>query len=145
MKREKVRVWWQKLDADGNVIEKGVDEKEYVSWGCAINRAEKLFGKSRYWRPSITNETDIGVEPRIRWRISHRDPWVDYYEEKACDICGAVHMRKHTDYGYDQGDFFWMSKSKDDTENKYRGRSVICPDCAGKIIKCIKKLERGRK
>lgn len=147
MKREKVKVWWQKLDTDGNEIERGCDNKEYINWGSAINRAEKLFGKARYWRHSISNEKVVvdDAEPRIRWRISNRDPFTDYYEDRECEICGTVHKRKHTYMGYDMGDFFWMSLAKNDPDNKYRRRSVICPDCTEKLVKCIKKLEKGGK
>jgi hypothetical protein len=144
MKVQKVKVWWQKLDADGNEIEKGCDNKEYMNWGSAINRAEKLFGSRRH-QTYIETETPEGAEPRIRWRISHRDPFTDYYEERECDICGTVHKRKHTDYGCDLGNYFWISMDKDDPDHKYRGRSIICPECKEKLVKCIKKLEKGGK
>ena len=145
MKIEKVKVWWQKLDADGNVIEHGEDDREYVNWGSARNRGEKLFGKGRYWSPSVYNETPVGVEPKIRWRISHRDPWAEYFGEYECDICGAIHKRKETNYGYDQGDRFHMYLMDKELNNKYRDLHRICPTCADKLTKYINKLQKGRK
>lgn len=136
MENQKLRVWWRKLDEDGNEIERGVDDREYVNASWAYNRGEKLFG-SRYNNP-------------IQYHINHRDPWATYTCEVTCETCGQVFIGE--EHAFAEGhvknaDSMCMFIRSDTMKELVGGRifpkynDKICPECAKKIYEFIKSLK----
>jgi hypothetical protein len=140
MENQKLRIWWRKLDEEGNEIERGVDDREYVSFGHACNRAEKLFGP-RIYRHNKT----------LEWRIALRDPWAKYTCEVTCSVCGQVFISEehayHEGYPVNSDSVHLYTKSGDmagivdGRRPDYNG--YCCPDCAVKIHNFISGLRKG--
>ena len=86
MEDKKLRIYWRKLDENGNEIERGVDDREYVYLGNAQNRAYKLFG------------TYAEHKGRIQWHAGYRDPWAKYYRDVQCNACGGVFSAEESPY-----------------------------------------------
>lgn len=142
MENQKLRVWWRKLDENGNEIERGVDDREYTCYGYAYNRGRKLFGH-RYLAKG---------ESGIEWNVAIRDPWAKYTCEVTCCVCGqifiseehrmhacfpisadSVHLYTHSD----------VMKELIDGARHAEYNGWCCPDCAMKIHKFITGLRKG--
>lgn len=144
MEIRKVRVWWRKFDEDGNEIEKGFDEREYVNYGAAINRACKLFNSDRHiWSVGWVHKDENTQQPVLEWRIAERDPFVDYWGNYRCDICGAMHKRKENIHGGDIGDNLYVNLMNNEHNKRHRHKNRMCPDCAEKIHKFLFELSVG--
>ena len=139
MENQKVRIYWREFDEDGNVINRGVDDREYVNAGWAYNRAMKLFG------PRYSNK-------RFQYRIAWRDPWEKYTCEVECRVCGQTFVCEESEWTSGRpmdADCVHMylrsCAMKDLTDGarypKYDG--YCCPDCARKIHNFICSLRKG--
>lgn len=137
MENQKFRVWWRKLDEDGNEIERGVDDREYVSFGHAHNRGYKLFG---YRNKQVT------------WRVSYRDPWAKYTCEVTCSVCGQIFLSEehcqHENFPIGADSVYVYTKSDSlkpliDGERYPDYNGYCCPDCAKKIHNFISGLRKG--
>lgn len=127
MEENKLRVYWRKLDENGNEIERGYDGREYTTYGRACNRGYKLFGSKH----------KVG---EFEWRVSWRDPFEKYTCELTCDACGSVYTVDEFTYSNDSfPDTDVFTFRFHEFENKYAYRRV-CPECARKIYGFISGL-----
>ena len=118
---DKFKVYYKEFDSDGNEIASGIDSREYVNYGSAINRARKLYGD----------------RSRFKYEVAWRDPWVDYTENTVCKCCGKSYERPVTHFGYDNSHSLYLSdrRNRRETINWF-----ICPDCYEKIKQFINSL-----
>ena len=142
MENQKLRVYWREVDENGNEIKRGVDDREYVNYGSAENRARKLFGSC------FVRKGESGIE----WRVTIRDPWAKYFGECECKVCGQVFMSEeypHTPGYFRDADSVHLYTRSDvmkeltDGERCPEYNGWCCPDCAMKIHKFITGLRKG--
>lgn len=124
----KYKVYYIEYDENRNEIARGVDSREYINWGNAMNRARKL-----------------GYTDRKRYdcQIAWRDPWVKYTEKVKCSICGVEYDCPLSHEGYRRDITLHITD-----HNAPRGCahansfSHICPECYEKIKTFIDDLKK---
>lgn len=129
--KAKYKVYYIEYDEDRNEIARGVDSKEYINYGNALNRARKLGYTDRN---------------RYDYEVAWRDPWVEYSVNRKCEICGWGYRSPitHEGYGLDPRVHLCDFDENGRARNKHNYRHV-CPVCYGKITKFIDKLKGGQK
>lgn len=131
MEEKKLKIYWRKLDENGNEIERGSDNREYLTYGRALNRGYDLFG---------SNRKTGGLE----WQVCWRDPWEKYTCELTCNTCGTVYTADERTYSngalYDTDTFLFRFQKIDNRMRSHR----ICPECANKIYEFISELGKGK-
>lgn len=113
-----LKVYFKEFDSDGNEIRRGVDTREYVKYGSAANRGEKLYGD----------------RTRFEYKIAWRDPWVEYIEPTVCTCCGKSYDRPVTHLGAGKGGSMYLYG--------YIG-GPVCPDCYEKLRGFVDSLMEG--
>ena len=129
MEEKKLRVYWRKFDDDGNEVERGYDNREYITYGRALNRGYDLFGGKH-------------ISGEFEWQVCWRDPWEKYTCELTCDTCGTVYTADERTYSNDalyDTDMFSFRFLKINDRMCYRR---ICPECANKIYEFILGLRK---
>lgn len=124
MTESKFKIYYKEFDSNGDEISSGVDDKEYINYGSAINRAIKLYGDRK----------------RFKFEVAWRDPWIEYTVPSTCKCCGKNYERQVTHMGYDRSDY--VSLSDHSKQHKYFN-GYICPDCYEKIKNFINSLSEG--
>lgn len=119
-----LRIYYKELDANGNEINRGIDEKEYINYGSAVNRARKLYGDRN----------------RFEYEIAWRDPWIDYTKTTICKCCGELYERTVTHQNWDCSHNIFLYK-RDNRRESISG--YICPDCYEKIKGFISSLKKN--
>ena len=121
--QDKFKIYYKELDANGNEIRRGVDEKDYINYGSAINRARKLYGDRN----------------RFEYEVAWRDPWIEYTVPSTCKCCGKPYERAVTHIGYDNSHNLVIY----DRGNRHEGiHGFICPDCYEKLKRFIGSLKK---
>ena len=124
MTEPKLKIYYKELDSEGNEISSGVDDKEYINYGSAINRATKLYGDRK----------------RFKVEIAWRDPWIDYTVPSTCKCCGKNYERHVTHMEYDRSSYVNLIDRSNPRECFH---GYICPDCYEKIKNFINSLSEG--
>ena len=132
MEEKKLRVYWRKFDENGNEIERGSDNREYLTYGRALKRGYDLFGSNRK-----TGE--------FEWNVCWRDPFEKYACELTCSACGSVYAADEITYSngaFPDTDVFTFRFHEFDDKYSYRR---VCPECARKIYGFICDLRKGKR
>lgn len=123
----KLKIFWKKIDKDGNEIERGVHPKEYKYYGSASKVARYKYPYNEGYRCNIT----------------YRDPWQKYTHEAQCDICGTIHTVEQSYSGYDYDSNVYLVEHYDSVERYRKNYNNVCPDCIRKIREFISSMEVG--
>lgn len=123
----KLKIFWKKIDNDGNEIERGVHPKEYKYHGSALKTA-------RYKYP---------YREGYRYIITYRNPWEKYNHEVQCDICGTIHTIEQSYGGYDYDSNVYVVEQHDSEERYHKIYGDLCPDCIRKIREFISSMKVG--
>jgi hypothetical protein len=128
----KVKIWFQTLDDEGNVIGTGVYHKEYSYYGTAHNMAHKLYGGKK----------------NIKYDIGILNPFVDHFTDAVCDICGETYSQ-HVDahFGLSRPDHCVSIHSSvippEDGRKRYYKYHHTCPKCIVRINNFVNSLREG--
>lgn len=130
MFKPKFRIYYKELDDNGNEIRRGIDDKEYVNYGSAINRGRKLYGD----------------RTRFIYDVAWRDPWIEYTEPTTCKCCGKSYERPVTHDMCNKGHHIYLTNISTVPLSPARHfRGYICSDCYEKINSFIGSLTEGEK
>ena len=121
----KFKVYYKEFDSEGNEISSGIDSREYVNYGSAINRARNLYGD----------------RSRFKYEVAWRDPWVEYTVPCICKCCGKTYERPVTHMDIDRSNY--VSLIDRNKPGKYF-HGYICPDCYEKIKCFINSLKESK-
>lgn len=124
MAEPKLKIYYKEFDSEGNEISSGVDDKEYINYGSAINRARKLYGDRK----------------RFKFEVAWRDPWIEYTVPSTCACCGKNYERPVTHMGYDRSSYVSLI---DRSKPREYFHGYICQDCYEKIKNFINSLSKG--
>ena len=129
---EPLKIWYKHFDESGNEIGRGVYHKEYKTYGHACNMAKKMYGSK-----SQTPKT-------FEWAVCSRDPWINYYKEETCDICGKTFTIPESPNGITRPDHIIARKYNDESRIDWdvSKRYVTCPDCMSSVINHISSLSK---
>lgn len=124
MAESKFKVYYKEFDSEGNEIKSGIDDREYINYGSAVNRARKLYGD----------------RSRFKYEVAWRDPWVEYTVPCVCECCGKTYERPVTHMEYDCSHYVSLI---DRAKPREYFHGYICPDCYEKIKRFINSLTEG--
>lgn len=120
------KIWFIEFDENGNEVTRGVYPKEYKNFGNAERIAREKFGY-KY----LDN-------PKYKWEVCHRDPWVTYSHLATCPICGNSYDRPENIYGWDRGNNIYLGYG----HRKYNSYKP-CDDCMDAFDKFIEERKKG--
>ena len=120
------QIYFIELDADRQVIAKGVYPKKYKYPGNAYRIAREKFGDRN----------------RYDYEVSWRDPWTEYSTTTTCDICGKEYERPEDHYGHDRGQHVDIRDRKAYWHDRDRNNCYFtCPDCTDRVRVFISSLK----
>jgi hypothetical protein len=109
------RIWFAKVDENGEVLSTEVYGRKYKIMGHAWNTGVKLSYEKG---------------PDYRFRVAKRNPWKEYERTVTCERCGEEFLAPEAPDG-------WSSPSNcsvfDNDSECRRIHKILCPDCIGKI------------
>lgn len=120
LKNERYKIFYIEYDENGNEISRGVDDKTYSSRGWAWNRIEKKYGDKRF-----------------HCHIAKRDPFVNYYNDAVCDICGCSYSRPEDDLGCDIGATIAINRRYKKVFNERYIYYNVCPKCIDEVLDTV--------
>lgn len=115
------RIWFAKVDENGEVISVEVHDKKYKSM-------------SRAW--TIASNLSYEKGPDYRFRVAKRNPWKVYERTITCERCGEEFKEPETVDGWSSPDHCRVFYC--DHENySSRVNVILCPDCVRKTIEFL--------
>lgn len=122
MMNEKYKIYYRQFDENKNVIGEGVYHKEYVYPGNALREARQRYGD----------------RSKFEFSIAPRNPFIEYFKDVTCSICGKTHTIEESVNGLDFDTSIYIST----LECGKRSRSLrnVCSDCYDKVVDFINTL-----